>query len=107
MKHKRAMLMLGNQLFPPFHVQGADVDCVLMIEDRFLCQHFAYHQQKLVLVLAAMRSHAQSLREAGIDVAYQSLADVQAAAGDLAVSSIDEFMATLTRLVQKLSLIHI
>ena len=101
MKHKRAMLILGNQLFPPSHVQAADVDCVLMIEDRFLCQHFAYHQQKLVLVLAAMRSHAQSLREAGIDVAYQSLADAQAAAGDLSASSIDEFMATLTRLVQE------
>ena len=101
MKNKRAMLILGNQLFPPSYVQAADVDCVLMIEDRFLCQHFAYHQQKLVLVLAAMRSHAQSLREAGIDVAYQSLANAQAAAGDLAVSSIDEFMATLTRLVQE------
>ena len=69
MKHKRAMLILGNQLFPAPHVQAADVDCVLMIEDRFLCQHFAYHQQKLVLVLAAMRSHAQSLREEGMEVA--------------------------------------
>ena len=101
MKHKRAMLILGNQLFPTSHVQAAGVDCVLMIEDRFLCQHFAYHQQKLVLVLAAMRSHAQSLREAGIDVAYRSLADAQTAAGDSAGSSIDEFMATLTRLVQE------
>ena len=41
MKHKCAMLILGNQLFPLTHVQAADVDLVLMIEDRFLCQHFA------------------------------------------------------------------
>ena len=28
---------LGNQLFPLAHVQAAEVDCVFMIEHRFLC----------------------------------------------------------------------
>ena len=73
MTYQSALLVLGNQLFPIEEVNAAQVDCVIMIEDQFLCRHFAYHQQKLVLVLAAMRAYAQSLRQAGVDVLYQPL----------------------------------
>ena len=58
MTYQSALLVLGNQLFPIEEVNAAQVDCVIMIEDQFLCRHFAYHQQKLVLVLAAMRAYA-------------------------------------------------
>ena len=101
MKNKRAMLILGNQLFPPSYVQAADDSLRLNLDDRIIIKKINYHQQKLVLVLAAMRSHAQSLREAGIDVAYQSLADAEAVSGDLAASSIEGFMAALTRLLEQ------
>ena len=73
MTYQSALLVLGNQLFPIEEVNAAQVDCVIMIEDQFLCRHFAYHQQKLVLVLAAMRAYAQSLRQVGVDVLYQPL----------------------------------
>jgi deoxyribodipyrimidine photolyase-related protein len=98
MKTKRALLILGNQLFPLAHVQAAEVDCVFMIEHRFLCRHFAYHQQKLVLVLAAMRSYAKSLQAAGVEVAYHSLDDEES--GVSAASSIDEFVEVLQHLSQ-------
>ena len=58
MNQRPVLLILGNQLFPTAFLQEAGVERVVMIEDRFLCEHFAYHQQKLVLVLAAMRAYA-------------------------------------------------
>lgn len=44
-----------------------------MAEDAFLCRHFKYHQQKLVLILAAMRSYADLLQQAGVLVHYSPL----------------------------------
>ena len=70
-----------------------------MIEHRFLCRHFTYHQQKLVLVLAAMRSYAKSLEAAGVEVAYHSLDDEESGAS--AASSIDEFVEVLQHLSQQ------
>ena len=75
MSQSSALLVLGNQLFPLECLDRAQVERVIMIEDGFLCRHFAYHQQKLVLVLAAMRAYAQELREAGLEVSYVALSD--------------------------------
>ena len=93
MTYQSALLVLGNQLFPIEEVNAAQVDCVIMIEDQFLCRHFAYHQQKLVLVLAAMRAYAQSLRQVGIQVLYQPLVVEQES------SNVDQFTATLRHLL--------
>jgi deoxyribodipyrimidine photolyase-related protein len=95
MSYQSALLVLGNQLFPVEGVTAAQVDCVVMIEDPFLCRHFAYHQHKLVLVLAAMRAYAQSLQQAGIDVLYQPLDVEQRSA------TADQFMSTLQHLLAK------
>ena len=75
MSQSSALLVLGNQLFPLECLDRAQVERVIMIEDGFLCRHFAYHQQKLVLVLAAMRAYAQELRDAGLQVSYVALSD--------------------------------
>jgi len=93
MTYQSALLVLGNQLFPIEEVTAAQVDCVVMIEDPFLCRHFAYHQHKLVLVLAAMRSYAQSLRQAGINVLYQPLDVEQRSA------TAEQFMTTVRQLL--------
>ena len=44
-----------------------------MAEDMEFCRHYRYHQQKLVLILAAMRHYADELRAAGFTVHYQNL----------------------------------
>ncbi|HET9239096.1 MAG TPA: cryptochrome/photolyase family protein [Oligoflexus sp.] len=71
------MLVLGNQLFNPELAlrQGlkAEKTLVYMREDRELCTHFRYHQQKIVLFLAAMRGYAEELRSFGFRVHYEPL----------------------------------
>ncbi len=90
-----ALLVLGNQLFPLHHVRAVQPDCVVMIEDRFLCQHFAYHQQKLLLILAAMRSYAEVLRNEGIEVHYQAIT-----AGDSSAATSDTFLQQLQSIIE-------
>lgn len=67
--------LLGTQLFAPEHFAAARGATVVMCEDRRLCTYVRHHKHKLVLMLAAMRAHAQSLRDAGFDVRYQRLDD--------------------------------
>ena len=69
----RVLLLHGNQLFPIEALQGLKPDVVFMFEDHRLCTHFRYHQQKLVLILAAMRAYADGLRAAGYEVVYHPL----------------------------------
>ena len=70
-------VVLGNQLFAPEVVAphvGPDTR-FFMAEDRGLCTYFKHHRQKLLLFLAAMRSHADALRDAGFDVFYDRFED--------------------------------
>lgn len=67
-----AFVVLGDQLFPPASLP--DVGRVFMAEDVGLCTHVRHHQHKLVLFLAAMRSHRDALRARGIAVHYEALA---------------------------------
>ena len=67
------LLILGNQLFPLDQVLALEPAAVFMAEDQYLCSHFRYHQQKIVLVLAAMRAYADELRGAGLVVHYTKL----------------------------------
>jgi deoxyribodipyrimidine photolyase-related protein len=67
------LIILGNQLFSPEHLPAAKTTPVFMAEDRQLCTYVRHHQQKIVLFLAAMRSYADELREAGYQVTYHRL----------------------------------
>ena len=69
------LLILGNQLFPLGQVRALKPAAVFMAEDQYLCSHFRYHQQKIVLILAAMRAYADELRAAGLVVHYTKLDD--------------------------------
>jgi deoxyribodipyrimidine photolyase-related protein len=91
------LLILGNQLFPTSFLEQTGVKQVVMIEDRFLCEHFVYHQQKLVLVLAAMRAYAQQLQEQGFELTYIPL-DENATA-----PSAEDFLKTVEGVVSSLS----
>lgn len=70
---RSVLVILGNQLFAPAHLPPAGSLPVFMAEDVGLCTYEKHHQQKIVLVLAAMRAYADELREAGYDVHYVKL----------------------------------
>ena len=69
------LLILGNQLFPPALLRKGGPSRVFMAEDQGLCTYLRHHKLKLVLFLAAMRSYADALREAGFEVHYVRLDD--------------------------------
>jgi len=74
----KSLVIFANQLLPlPVLVEalpegGKGFD-VFMAEDVMFCRHYQYHQQKLVLMLAAMRHYADELRSAGFTVHYHQL----------------------------------
>ena len=70
---RRVFLLLGNQLFSPSLLRPWRDAVVFMSEDRRSCTYVRHHQQKLVFILAAMRAHADLLREEGFSVRYQRL----------------------------------
>ncbi|MEM9414321.1 MAG: cryptochrome/photolyase family protein [Planctomycetota bacterium] len=69
----RLLLILGSHLFAPALAREAGADRVFMAEDEGLCTYARHHKLKLVLFLAAMRSHADALRNAGFTVHYDTL----------------------------------
>lgn len=69
------VVVLGNQLFPFAEFKALRDARFFMAEDVGLCTYVKHHQQKIVLFLAAMRSHADELRANGCDVHYESLND--------------------------------
>ena len=74
----KCLLILGNQLVPIHRLQELLPDSgtnfsVFMAEDLEFCRHYQYHQQKLVLILSAMRHYADELRAAGFTLHYQKL----------------------------------
>ena len=71
------LLLCGDQLFSVQQLtrdfgRPEDIE-VLMVEDPELCERRPYHQQKLTLVLASMRHHAELLKAAGYHVRYSPL----------------------------------
>ncbi len=66
------IILLGNMLFPD-HSRLPVGTPVFMAEDRGLCTHFKYHKHKLILYLAAMRHHRDTLRAQGVQVEYHEL----------------------------------
>jgi deoxyribodipyrimidine photolyase-related protein len=67
------LVILGNQLFPLRYLPPPDDAAVFMAEDLDLCTYVKHHQQKIVLFLAAMRSYADELRQAGYRLTYHQL----------------------------------
>ena len=71
-------LVLGDQLSDGLAaLDGLDParDLVLMAEVRDECTYVRHHRKKLVLVLSAMRHHAERLRQRGVRVRYVTLDD--------------------------------
>jgi len=68
----QAVLILGDQLFPPSAFKRFQGMKAFMAEDRGLCTHFAYHQKKLVLFLSAMR-HFRDERKNDLKISYSSI----------------------------------
>jgi len=66
-------IVLGNQLFPFAHFKPHREARFFMAEDEGLCTYVKHHKQKLVLFLAAMRSHADELRRHNARVHYERL----------------------------------
>lgn len=73
----QVVLVLGNQLFHPQHYTSVLKDksdaIFYMREDIELCTYFRHHKQKILFFLAAMRTFADELREAGFQVHYEKL----------------------------------
>ena len=78
------LVLLGNHLFPPAGVAMAlglkrtgDLASlpIYMAEDLGLCTYARHHKQKITLFLAAMRAHADTLRDLGCAVHYEPLHD--------------------------------
>lgn len=73
---KKALIILGDQLFPVSFYKAHKDAVVFMAEDVGLCTHYKYHKHKLALFLTAMRNYADELRAHGFEVHYEKLADV-------------------------------
>lgn len=94
---QRLILILGDQLTHTIaSLNGAnkDTDLVVMFELTSEATYVRHHQQKLVLVLSAMRHFALELREAGWQVHYVELS-VQDDAGAPAPTNFTEAVTAL------------
>ncbi|NBX69419.1 MAG: cryptochrome/photolyase family protein [Proteobacteria bacterium] len=70
---KKALLILGNQLFPIESFPKDFPKIVFMAEDHNLCTHFKYHKHKIILFLTSMRRYALELRNQKFEVHYEKL----------------------------------
>jgi len=74
--HRQGLLLLpGSHLFPLIVLKPARGLPVFMAEDIGLCTDVRHHQQKIVMLLSAMRSHRDLLRKAGFEVIYHEIGD--------------------------------
>ncbi len=69
----RLLVLFGDQLFSKDRIGRLRPDAIFMAESDVMCRRYRYHRHKLVLVLSAMRSKADELREEGFEVHYRSL----------------------------------
>ncbi|WP_340818869.1 cryptochrome/photolyase family protein [Methanolobus sp. WCC4] len=74
-KYSRLAVIPGNCLFSKVDVlKPDDVTLFFMAEDRKLCTSFFYHKHKLVMILSAMRSYRDWLKEQ-FDFVYFEIGD--------------------------------
>ena len=69
------LLVLGNQLFDPKLLAKQKIEHVFMREDIELCTYFKFHKLKIHILLSAMRTYAEELKDAGYTVTYQKLSE--------------------------------
>ncbi len=74
-KRKRLLVLFGNQLFSNEQIEEAEADVIFMAESEKTCRGYRAHRHKLVLILSAMRSKADLLRESGHELVYTRLED--------------------------------
>ncbi len=72
---KKALIILGDQLFPPEFYDAHKDAHVFMAEDLGLCTHFKYHKHKIIFFLSAMRTYAHELKELKFKVHYHELSE--------------------------------
>ena len=105
-------LVLGDQLSDDLSALrdlNPDVDTVLMAEVRDEATYVRHHKQKLALVFAAMRSHAERLKDRGVNVRYVRIDDADnsgSITGELA-RALDNGAHEAVVMTECLSLIHI
>lgn len=72
---KKALLILGNQLFDLStlipHKKRSEY-LVFLREDRELCTYYQFHKQKILFFFLAMRAYAEELRTLGFEVHYET-----------------------------------
>ena len=74
-KPTKVLLIFGNQLFPLKHLPPPAGYKVFMAEDQELCTYYRFHKHKIILFLAAMRTYAEELSNAGYEVHYVKIGD--------------------------------
>jgi len=74
-RYSKLLVVQGNQLFPLESFRHQKNALIYLSEDYEACTYLQHHKHKLVLILAAMRAHADMLREAGHNVLYEKLTD--------------------------------
>jgi deoxyribodipyrimidine photolyase-related protein len=74
-QHRQLVLILGNQLFPGRYLRNYKAAKIFMAEDYASCTYLRHHKHKLILILSAMRAHADALHASGHSVHYERLDD--------------------------------
>ncbi|MEM8738424.1 MAG: cryptochrome/photolyase family protein [Planctomycetota bacterium] len=91
---KTLFVVLGNQLFPFRVFKPYRAAAFFMAEDVGLCTYVKHHQQKILLFLSAMRSHADELRGQDCAVHYERLEDqTEAEGGEAYEAKLERFCA--------------
>lgn len=69
----KIFLLFGDQLFPSIYFENLKTNRFLMIEAKNICQHFNYHQTRLVFLTSALRHKKMQLLEEGFKVDHVPL----------------------------------
>ncbi len=72
----KALIILGDQLFPHEYYADQKDSLIFMAEDAGLCTHYKYHKHKLAFFLTSMRIYADELRAGGFKVHYENFSDI-------------------------------
>lgn len=75
---KKALLILGNQLFDlskKITKEKRSEYIVFMREEKELCTYFQFHKQKILFFFLAMRAYANELETFGFTVHYEKFGD--------------------------------
>lgn len=72
--HGQGFLFIpATHLYPPQHLTELGTKTILMVEDLTILSRRPYHQQKLALLLAAMRNYRKEISQLGLHVNYHEL----------------------------------